>query len=288
MNQYRPVLSNIPPVVKNLIIINVMLWLATIVLIKTAGIDLVNYLGLFYPASEHFWPFQIFTHMFMHDPNNIFHILFNMFALWMFGRVLESVWGPKRFLFFYLVCGLGAAASQTFVNYLEISHIQNFVDTFINVPSADRFYSFVVKHKQLMAGLGFNDGNGYHTLYDYAINLANEWLNNPASPDYQTTAISILHQFVQVIINIPTIGASGAIFGILLAFGMLFPNTQLMLIFPPIPIKAKYFVIGYGLIELYSGLARSGSHIAHFAHLGGMLFGFIMLKYWNKTNKNFY
>ncbi|MBN1820463.1 MAG: rhomboid family intramembrane serine protease [Prolixibacteraceae bacterium] len=283
MTQYRPVLGNIPPVVKNLIIINVLVFAATWIL-GQSGIDLTDYLGLHNLQSDKFMLHQIFTHMFMHG--SLTHIFFNMFALWMFGRVLESVWGPKRFLMYYLITGIGAAALHTLVNYLDISSLQRAVEGFMNTPSADQFYSFVVKHKKEMEGFIYTGSN--YNLYDNAIQLANQWLDKPDVLEFQNRAGELMSGFVTGKMNIATVGASGAVFGILLAFGMLFPNTQLMLLFPPIPIKAKYFVIGYGVIELYLGLTQPGSNIAHFAHLGGMLFGFILIKYWNKNTKNFY
>jgi membrane associated rhomboid family serine protease len=271
MNQYRPVFNQIPPVVKNLIIINVLLLLATYVL-KNMGIELEDYLGLHYPASEKFRLHQIFSHMFMHG--GITHLFFNMFALWMFGRVLESVWGPKRFLLYYLVTGLGAAALHTFVNYLNISSMQNAVEAFTNTPAPELLDTFVKKHLS-------------HPT-PQVIDFINSWYNAPSNPSYIAEGQNLMDRILELNVDVVTVGASGAVFGILLAFGMLFPNTQLMLLFPPIPIKAKYFVIGYGAIELYLGITQPGSNIAHFAHLGGMLFGFFLIKYWNRSTKNFY
>jgi len=219
-------LSQTPPVVKNLIIINVILYLALFVFESVFQIDLNRYLGLFFPTSEHFKPFQIVTHMFMHG--GITHIFFNMFALWMFGKALETVWGPKRFLLYYLVTGLGAAAIHTLTIYFQVLHYQS-------------------------------NFSGYE-----------------------------FQQILSLIENIPTVGASGAVFGILLAFGMLFPNTQLMLLFPPIPIRAKYFVMIYGGVELYLGITQPGSSIAHFAHIGGMIFGYFLIRFWRKSTNNFY
>jgi len=240
---YRPAL-NMPPVVKNLILANVLFYLVTVVLRQT-GTDLTEILGLYYPASDHFQLYQIFTHMFMHDPRGFGHIFFNMFALYMFGRVLESVWGPKRFLTFYLVTGLGAAALHTFVLFLE-------------------YKSLVIKiaPEQL----------------DYFKELAMQGKYIP----------NTLSEKLTMFLNTPTIGASGAVFGILLGFGMLFPNTELMLLFPPIPIKAKYFVAGYGILELVFGISGIQGSVAHFAHLGGMLFGYFLIRYWNKNSRNFY
>jgi membrane associated rhomboid family serine protease len=239
---YRPVLNNIPPVVKNLIIVNVLFFLATKIM-GQAGTDFYELFGLYFPASSKFMLHQLFTHMFMHG--SLGHIFFNMFALYMFGRVLESVWGPKRFLTFYLVTGLGAAALHLLVIFIQY-----------------RSAIAQISPEQL----------------SYFKELAMQGKYIPNSPSETLT----------MILNTPTVGASGAVFGILLGFGMLFPNTQLMLLFPPIPIKAKYFVMGYGAIELYLGIAQPGSDVAHFAHLGGMLFGYFMIRHWRKNTNHFY
>lgn len=268
---YRPVMNNIPPVVKNLIIINVLLLLATWIL-QSSGIDLVAYLGMHYPGSDKFMLHQIVTHMFMHG--GIAHLFFNMFALWMFGRVLETVWGSRRFLIYYFVTGLGAVGLHMFVNYLEISSMQNTIEAFRNTPSPEILEQFVNKH---LSNASVQVRDFIHTWYD-----------EPSNASYSNEGLRLMERILQMKMYIPTVGASGAVFGVLLAFGVLFPNTQLMLLFPPIPIKAKYFVIGYGLLELYLGLSRPGSNVAHFAHLGGMLFGYILIKYWNKTSNRFY
>ncbi|MEN6455350.1 MAG: rhomboid family intramembrane serine protease [Prolixibacteraceae bacterium] len=246
MQNYRPVFGNIPPVVKNLIIINVLMLLATYVL-SVRGIDLNSVLGLHFFLSPEFEPYQLVTHIFMHG--GFMHLFFNMFALWMFGRVLESVWGPKRFFIYYFVTGLGAAALHLFVNFLE-------------------FQSLVSKMSPEQVDMVMREGT---SIFEQGKNYSDPLMGK-----------------LNALINVPTVGASGAVYGVLLGFGMLFPNTQLFLLFPPIPIKAKYFVIGYGLIELYLGLARPGSNVAHFAHLGGMLFGFLMIRYWNKHSNRFY
>ena len=268
---YRPVMNAIPPVVKNLIIINVLLLLATWVL-QSRGIDLVRYLGMHYPGSDKFMMHQIVTHMFMHG--GLMHLFFNMFALWMFGRVLESVWGSRRFLIYYFVTGLGAVALHMFVNHLEISSMQNAIEAFRNTPSPELLDQFVSKHLS----------NASVQVRDFI----NMWYDDATNSAYASEGLSLMERILTMKMDIPTVGASGAVFGVLLAFGVLFPNTQLMLLFPPIPIKAKYFVIAYGLIELYLGFSRPGSNVAHFAHLGGMLFGYLLIKYWNKTTKHFY
>jgi len=270
----RPNFGSVPPVVKNLIIINVIMLLATYVVENVYKIDLNSELGLYYFGSEHFRPFQIITHMFMHG--GLTHLFFNMFALWMFGRILEQVWGSKRFLLYYFVTGLGAVALHTFVNFITISHIEAAATAMLNTPSPETFAAFVTKHFPAF----------YNELSEKFIN---SWSNDPSSQQYILQAGEYTRQLIQVKMDIPTVGASGAVFGVLLAFGMLFPNTQLMLLFPPIPIKAKYFVIGYGVIELFMGVSNfQFDNVAHFAHLGGMLFGFILIKYWNKRKNTFY
>jgi membrane associated rhomboid family serine protease len=225
LNNYR--FQILPPVVKNLLIINVLLFIATGVLSAPPfNIDLTNILGLHYWESDLFKPWQIVTYMFMHG--NIPHILFNMFAVWMFGSHLENRWGSKRFLNYYILTGLGAA----FLHYL-IFHFY----TLPGIPSIVYSYSYPL------------------TAYEYYLQ------------------------------NSVVVGASGSLFGILLAFGVLFPNTLLYLYFA-IPIKAKYFVIGFGLIELFSGISNNpGDNVAHFAHLGGMLFGLLIFGYWKLKNE---
>lgn len=223
MNQGRGFLSSIPVVTRNIIIINVLCWLAQYILL-TKGIDITVYTGLHFILSDNFMPHQIITYMFMHDPTGIWHVFFNMFAVFMFGRTLETVWGPKRFLIYYMITGIGAGLTQEAVWTFQL----------------------------------------WDFLSDPTIGMVN-WV---------------------------TVGASGAVYGILLAFGMLFPNAELIMIPIPIPIKAKYFVIIFGVLELFLGIAgRAGDSVAHFAHLGGLFFGLIVILYWkrkNKTNGRFY
>ena len=263
--------GGIPLVVKNLLIINILMLFVTFVLSGTFDIQLTRILGLYYFESELFRPYQFITHMFMHG--GLAHLFFNMFALWMFGRVLESVWGSQRFLIYYFVTGLGAAVLHTFVNFLEISSMVNAANAFMNTPSPDLFAAFINDHIS----------SPRREVYDFIMH----WSDEPGNQAYITQAVNMVENSLRYRMNIPTVGASGAVFGVLLAFGMLFPNTRLMLLFPPIPIKAKYFVIAYGCIELYLGLTRPGSNIAHFAHLGGMLFGFLLIKYWQRNTRNF-
>jgi membrane associated rhomboid family serine protease len=247
MNGYGKGFFGMPPVVKNLIFINILMLLAYYTVGSVFDIDLNRTLGLYFPKSEQFKPIQIITHMFMHS--GIWHLFFNMFALYMFGQVLEQVWGPKRFLIFYFVCGLGAALTHESVIAFQYSHLA---------------HSLSPENLQLV----LNEGTAYFNQ--------GKVFTDPGMEN------------LQILLNTPTIGASGAIFGVLLAFGMLFPNTQLMLLFPPIPIKAKYFVIIYGGIELYMAITQPGSNIAHAAHLGGMLFGYLLIRYWRKTTNTLY
>ncbi len=261
--------GSMPPAVLNLIIINVILFLATYVL-NNSGIDLVKYLGLYYPGSDLFRPYQLITHMFMHG--GITHLFFNMFALWMFGRVLESVWGSGRFLVFYFVTGLGAAALHLLVNTIIIGSINTEMQALINSLSPDTFAGFL-NHR-------FPEYQGQVS------DFISGWAGDPNNPNYLSQAPEYLRQMMRLRMDVATIGASGAVFGVLLGFGMLFPNTQLMLLFPPIPIKAKWFVLGYGAIEFISAIwNQPGDHVAHFAHLGGMIFGFILIKFWNRTQR---
>jgi membrane associated rhomboid family serine protease len=228
-------LQNTPTIVRNLIIINVLFFLGSMVL--GVGVSTELFAGT-YPGSPYFKPWQIVTHMFMHG--GLAHIAFNMFALYMFGSQLERMWGPKRFLNFYLISGLGGFFLHELVLGIQL-------------------------HEQF--------GTFFPSL-DVVV---------PRGASSLVSAQYIEYTFGRVV------GASGAIFGLLLAFGMLFPNTRLMLLFPPIPIKAKYFVIGYGAIELFMGMQNNaGDNTAHFAHLGGMLFGYVLLKYWQKDRGTFY
>ena len=245
MSTYFGRTGGTPPVVKNLIIINALMYLGTLAVRQAFNTDLNHILGLYFISSPLFNPYQIISHMFMHG--SLGHIFFNMFALWMFGKVLEQVWGSRRFFIYYMITGLGAVFLHTLVLYIELNPLMNYVS---ETYSIDSFTPEVIDR-----------------------------LYNMGDPRAKALAVGLLT---------PTIGASGAVFGVLLAFGMLFPNTQLMLLFPLIPIKAKYFVIGYGLIELYLGLMQPGSNVAHFAHLGGMLFGFVMIKLWKKDRNAFY
>jgi len=234
MTEFRPGgFQMIPPVIKNLIIVNVLVFIAQQVFANNPSFSIENYFALHDIHSVYFKPHQLITHMFMHGGWD--HLFFNMFALWMFGSILENVWGGKRFLTYYILCGLGSAALHLAVLYYE-------------------------------------NGQLLHAF-------------NSMSPDEQQQAAEAIYGRV----NEATLGASGAIFGCLAAFGYLFPNSLIYLYFF-VPMKAKWFVLIYAGMELFLGVRNSaGDNVAHWAHLGGALVGLILVIYWNRNNRrNFY
>ena len=211
-------ISQIPTVTKNLVAINILMFIATLI---NENFMVANF-AMFYPASPFFKPWQILTHMFMHG--GFWHIFFNMYSLLMFGSILERSLGPKKYLIFYFVTGLGAVALHTGVEWLQ----------------------------------------------------ARVFIANGIAQAYQALLMT------------PTLGASGAIYGVLIGFAMLYPQAQLMLIFPPIPVKAKWLVVIFAVIELFSGINGIQDGVAHFAHLGGMLFGWLLIRWWRKHGKLYY
>lgn len=242
---------HIPPVVKNLLIINVLFFAATYVLRNSGTVDLQEILGVYYIDSPLFRVWQLLTYMFMHV--NFLHLFSNMFALFMFGGTLETRWGGKRFLNYYLITAFGAVALQMGVQAYEVYQITG---SAINNPITD-----------VVRGAGYINAN----------------IHIPNLTQSDTNTLLGIYGGTMM-------GASGAVFGILVAFGMLYPNTELMMLFFPVPIKAKYFVLGYIVLELTSGVAKvPGDSVAHFAHLGGALIGFILVKLWkDKNNDRFY
>ena len=218
------ILGSMPPVVKNLLIINILMYAIT----ALTGNWMYENFALFYFKSPFFKPFQLVTHMFMHG--GFTHIFFNMYTLFIFGGVLERVWGSQKFLFYYFVTGIGAALLHLGVMYLQL--------------------------------------RGY--------------LADAQAGDLMATAN------IRALLTTPTVGASGAIYGLLLAYGMLFPNNIMQLIFPPVALKAKWFVLIFGALELLLGLSGRGGNVAHFAHLGGMIFGYFLILYWKKNNRMYY
>ena len=239
---FRNLLANMSPAVKNILILNVIFFFA-----QWALPQLMPSLMLYPFSSENFKAWQLATHFFMHG--GIGHLFFNMFALVIFGSNLERMWGPKRFLIYYIACAFGAASLHMLVNYFRVQGIE----------------------AQLSA-------EQIALVYKEGFDLLNTGYN------YQGASGEL-----NSLLNIPMLGASGAVFGLLAAFGYLFPNTELMLLFPPIPIKAKFFVIGYAALELYLGFSNNPTdNVAHFAHLGGALVGIIIVLIWQKNKNQFF
>jgi membrane associated rhomboid family serine protease len=278
--QFRPRgFSLLPTLVKNLLIINGLMFIAQIVAEKSFGIRLEDILGLHYPPSMAFKPWQFISYMFLHG--SFGHLFFNMFALWMFGYALENIWGPKRFLLYYLITGIGAALVHYLVIYIQINPTVVILDSLIADPSAPAIFDFIAQNK-----LQVNQYSGeiYAQLQKFQEALE-ALAYNPDNRQALLIARNFLVDYREYFISLPNvIGASGAVFGILLAFGMLFPNTLIFIYFL-FPIKAKYFVIIYGLIELFYGFSGAQSNVAHFAHLGGMVFGFFLILYWKKKGR---
>jgi membrane associated rhomboid family serine protease len=273
--QYSPAgFTLLPPVVKNLLIINGLFYLATVSFESAFGIDLVNLLGLHYFQSDLFSPYQFVSYMFLHG--SISHVVMNMFALWMFGYLLENAWGSKRFLTYYMVTGIGAAIIQTFVQWLDLSSVQAAANAYAANPTLDGFIGFVRHHYPR-----------YYEAEGTLQSFINEWTLAKNSPGYVSQSLEYINQLVKLQMDVPTVGASGAVFGILLAFGMMFPN-MLVYIYFLFPIKAKWIVIVYGALELFSGISNNpNDNVAHFAHLGGMIFGFFLIIYWKKKTNLF-
>jgi membrane associated rhomboid family serine protease len=266
---------NLPPVVKNIIIINVILFVAKLLSYDLMGSDfMLRHFALFSLKSELFEPQQVITHIFMHA--NFAHIFFNMFGVFMFGRILEQLWGSKKMLIFYTVTGLGAAAIHLTVNYIQMNHMIELANSFFNAPEYNTFNVFINKYIHGRASTELTD-------------FMQQWFYKPDDPSFIPQGKEIVQYLVNSNLNIPTVGASGAVFGLLIAFAMMFPDVELMLIFLPIPIKAKYFVPAYALLELFFGVAGfQWDNVAHFAHLGGALFGFILIKIWKRKQFRIY
>lgn len=252
--------NNIPTITKNLLILNA-LFFAAKYLAMASGYDLDILLGAFYPESVNFKSYQIISHMFMHG--DTMHFFFNMFALWMFGGSVERALGEKKYVILYFVAGLGAFALFNLTNYFEINGLKeslNNVDALLSIN----------EYSQL-SPTGEN-------LFDQMNNNYGHWIKANNLPQQQES-YNLYTSY-----SIPMVGASGAIFGVLAAYGMIFPNAVLMLIFPPIPMKAKYFIPIYIAIELYLAVqANPGDNVAHYAHIGGAIIGFILVKMWKKN-----
>jgi membrane associated rhomboid family serine protease len=277
---YRPTgFRVLPPVVKNLLIINALFFLASIALNNSLGINLIDKLGLRYFAAEKFAPWQFVTYMFMHA--NFTHILFNMFALWMFGNSLENLWGPKKFLVYYMITGIGAALVHYITIYFTLQPNLVLMNQFLSDPGLQSLNSLINNHR---FQINQYSGEIWLAFSSFQADVT-QLSRNPDNYAALQRSIEFVADYKVYYLNLPNVvGASGAVFGILLAFGMIFPNTVIYLYFA-IPVKAKWFVIFYGLLELYLGFSRTGSNVAHFAHLGGMIFGYFLIMYWRYKDK---
>lgn len=238
--------NRIPPVTKNLLIINVIVWLAMVLIPGSFAGTMERLCGLHYFSSPDFRFWQPVTYMFMHSTMGISHLLFNMFGVWMFGSVLERVFGSQRYLLFYMTAGVGAALIQEGVYAIWIHNLLS------RLPS-----------------------DALSLVTTQGADLISRHMNYVAEP------LSTLN----ALINLPTVGASGALYGVLLGFAMIFPNMPLYFFFIPVPIKAKWMVLGYGIIELFFGVTGLQSGVAHFAHLGGMIAALLLIIYWRKRGE---
>jgi membrane associated rhomboid family serine protease len=248
-------LGNLPTITKNFLIINALMLLATLAF-ENQNIDLTQMLGAHNFLSPLFQPYQVVTHFFMHG--GIMHLVFNMFGLVIFGAHLERIWGPKRFFWFYIISALGALAFYAGYGTWEMYQLK----------------------QQILA-----ENNGTEILFELDIAIR-EAVKSGMIPGF-IKSNSLYYNYV-LAGYIPMVGASGAIYGILVGFAVLFPNTQLMLLFPPIPVKAKYLVGFFMIVALYSSFQDDGSNIAHLAHLGGGVIGFILVKFMNRNRNSFY
>ncbi len=272
MSEFRPGSFQILPIIiKNLLIINVLMFIAQQTVENSGNPDLMdNLFALHTWQSPLFKPWQFVTHLFMHGSWG--HLFSNMFALWMFGSVLENLWGPKKFLTFYIVCGLGAALLHMIALHIEINPLVQDIHALEQSPTFGNFQIFFTQHQ-------------IENYYQGVPQFMNQWRNLPNNENFKEEAYGLALKFVNLKLNTPTVGASGAVFGCLAAFGYLFPNTYIYIYFF-LPLKAKWFVLIYAGFELVMALQNSaGDNVAHFAHLGGAIFGLAMVYFWNKTNR---
>jgi len=263
--------GRLTPLVKNLLIINVGIWAAQYLF----KIDLGDRFGLFFIESEHFNPVQFVTYMFLHSLTSPMHIFGNMFALFIFGPLLEQFLGQKKFLILYMVTGVGAGLFYTGVNYIEVSAIRSQVNSYLDNPNSEDFNQLIADH------------NIYKPEYIYP--FIDAYSRNPNDPNLIGQSVQYARGLYSLFGDYPMVGASGAIFGILAAFALFFPNTELFLLFIPFPIKAKYLVTVYILYEVYAELQRApGDNVAHLAHLGGALIAFFLVRFWKAQRSDFY
>ncbi|PZX58411.1 rhomboid family protein [Algoriphagus ratkowskyi] len=260
---------NITPVVKNLLIINVGLLIVSQFIFP----QLSEWFALYYIHSPYFQPFQFLTYMFMHA--DFWHLFGNMFGLMIFGPLLEQFLGPKKLLILWMVCGIGSGVLYSGYTAYRMNNLEAKVVAFQSNPDPDSFNKLVLENR------GFFQSSVFDFVDDYS--------RNPNDPNKISQAKQTLDAILEIQGNVPMVGASGALFGILIAFAMLFPNTQLFLLFPPIPIKAKYMVLFYSLYTIYNVFVNNPlDNVAHFAHLSGLVIGGVLIFFWKKDRNNFY
>ena len=261
------------PVVKNLLLVNIGVLALVFFAERFFRVEealFTDQFALHYVFSEYFQPYQFITYMFMHA--DIGHLFGNMLALFFFGPWLEQTWGAKRFFIFYLVTGVGAGLLYGVVQFVEMQMLASEINNFLASPSPSLFAEFI-KEPYL-----YREYYGFFSQFDA----------NPNSFDLIERSKAIVQAIGNFKMNMPMVGASGAVFGILLAFGMLFPNAEIFLLFPPIPIKAKYLVTFYGLYEIYALIQQApGDNVAHLAHIGGMIFAYFFVKGWKRSGSPF-
>jgi membrane associated rhomboid family serine protease len=261
--------KNITPVVQNLLLANIALFVVSAYIFP----QLNQWFALYYIHSRYFQPFQFLTYMFMHA--DFWHLLSNMFGLFIFGPLLEQFLGPKKILILWMVCGIGSGVLYSGYTAYRMNSLQDKVKVFENNPTPDAFNKLVLQNRTFFKS----------TVFDFV----DDFSRNPSDPNKISQAKQTLNAIVEIQANIPMVGASGAMFGVLIAFGMLFPNTELFLLFLPMPIKAKYFVLIYGLYTIYNVVINYPSdNVAHFAHLSGLAIGAILVYRWKKDRTNFY
>ncbi len=260
---------NITPIVKNLLIINVALFLISGFLFP----QLSTWFALYYIQSPYFKHFQFLTYMFMHA--DFWHLFSNMFGLLIFGPLLEQFLGPKKLFLLWMVCGVGSGVLYSGYTAYRMNKLQDKVEAFENDPNPEMFNKLVVENRAYFQ----------RSVFDFI----DDYSRNPEDPNKISQAKQTLNAIVEIQGNVPMVGASGALFGVLIAFAMLFPNTQLFLLFPPMPVKAKYLVLFYGLYTVYNVVLNNPTdNVAHFAHLSGLLIGAILVYRWKKDRTNFY
>jgi membrane associated rhomboid family serine protease len=258
------------PVVKYLLIINLVVLLLQELILG----EMINFsLGLWYIGSTNFAIYQFITYMFCHA--DWYHLFGNMLGLVIFGAMLESVWGPKRFLIFYLITGIGAALIHTGIRFWDIYQLKDAVEAYLADPSFENFFVFVE-----------DNFRSRHNIQEFL----DAFENNPTDSNYISQSMLYANSFVDATVNsFPMVGASGAVMGVVMAYALLFPNTEIFLLFPPIPIKAKYFALMYIAFDVFGIMQNApGDNVAHFAHLGGMIFAFFIVQYWKTRRDRFY